>query len=76
MMLSSAPLASTMTGEMTENVRVTALQNGLVILNNVQLPGTTAGGADSEIAKPGPATLTRSRQFSSVSKHLGSAIAA
>ncbi len=44
-------------GEMTENVRVTALQNGLVILNNVQLPGTTAGGADSEVAKPGPLRL-------------------
>jgi hypothetical protein len=43
-------------GEMTENVRVTALQNGLVILNNVQLPGTTAG-ADSEVAKPGPLRL-------------------
>ena len=41
-------------GEMTENVRVTALQNGLVILNNVQLPGTTAGGAGSDLAKPGP----------------------
>ncbi len=44
-------------GDMTENVRVTALQNGLVILNNVQLPGTTAGGADSAIAKPGPLRL-------------------
>ena len=43
-------------GEMTENVRVTALQNGLVILNNVQLPGTTAG-ADSEVAQPGPLRL-------------------
>lgn len=44
-------------GEMTENVRVTALQNGLVILNNVQLPGTTAGGADSAVAQPGPLRL-------------------
>ena len=44
-------------GEMTENVRVTALQNGLVILNNVQLPGTTAGGNAAEIAKPGPLRL-------------------
>ncbi len=41
-------------GEMTENVRVTAIQNGLVILNNVQLPGTTAG---SDLAKPGPLRL-------------------
>ncbi len=44
-------------GEMTENVRVTALQNGLVILNNVQLPGATAGGNAAEIAKPGPLRL-------------------
>ena len=44
-------------GDMTENVRVTALQNGLVILNNVQLPGTTAGGAGSDLANPGPLRL-------------------
>ncbi len=44
-------------GDMTENVRVTAIQNGLVILNNVQLPGTTAGGAGSDLAKPGPLRL-------------------
>ncbi len=43
-------------GDMIENVRVTAIQNGLVILNNVQLPGL-GGGSDSDAAKPGPLRL-------------------
>ena len=44
-------------GEMIENVRVTALQNGLVILNNVQLPGTTGANLDSDVGGPGPLLL-------------------
>lgn len=44
-------------GEMIENVRVTALQNGLVILNNVQLPGTTGANLDSDVGEPGPLLL-------------------
>lgn len=44
-------------GEMIENVRVTAIQNGLVILNNVQLPGTTGGSIDSAVGQPGPLRL-------------------
>ena len=44
-------------GEMVENVRITVLQNGLVILNNAQLPNTTGGSIDAEAATPGPLRL-------------------
>lgn len=44
-------------GEMLANVRVTVIQNGLVILNNVQLPGMTGANIDSAVGKPGPLLL-------------------
>ena len=44
-------------GEMLANVRATVIQNGLVILNNVQLPGMTGANIDSAVGKPGPLLL-------------------
>ena len=43
--------------EVEEPVRVTVLQNGLVIHNNVQLPGPTGGAVDEHVGEPGPLLL-------------------
>ena len=45
------------TGEMSEGPRITVIQNGLVIINNAQIAGTTVGGTNSELAQPGPLRL-------------------
>ena len=44
-------------GEVTEPARVTVLQNGIVIHNNVELPGPTAGPLDENVGEPGPLLL-------------------
>ena len=44
-------------GAMTEQVRLTVLQNGLVIHNNIQLPGVTGAAIDEAIGEPGPLLL-------------------
>ncbi|MFW6158281.1 MAG: 3-keto-disaccharide hydrolase [Planctomycetota bacterium] len=43
--------------EIDQNARVTVLQNGLVIQNNVELPGVTGGAMDELIDEPGPVRL-------------------
>ncbi len=44
-------------GEIEENARVTVLQNGIVIQNNVQILGTTGGATDEDAAEPGALRL-------------------
>lgn len=44
-------------GNVVENARLTVLQNGLVIHNNVQLPGVTGGNIGSDVGEPGPLLL-------------------
>lgn len=44
-------------GEVEENARVTVLQNGIVIQNNVEMLGATGGATDGEAAEPGPLRL-------------------
>ena len=44
-------------GEIVENTRVTVLQNGLVILNNVILSGTTGANIGGGVGDPGPLLL-------------------
>ncbi len=44
-------------GEIEENARVTVLQNGIVIQNNVQMLGATGGATDEGAAEPGPLRL-------------------
>lgn len=44
-------------GEIEENARVTVLQNGIVIQNNVQIQGSTGGATDEDAAAPGPLRL-------------------
>ncbi|MCK5380823.1 MAG: DUF1080 domain-containing protein [Candidatus Latescibacteria bacterium] len=44
-------------GAVQEPVRLTVLQNGLVILNNVQLPGVTGAALDEQVGDPGPILL-------------------
>lgn len=44
-------------GEIEENARVTVLQNGIVIQNNVQIEGSTGGATDEDAAEPGPLRL-------------------
>jgi len=44
-------------GKVTEPARITVLQNGTVIHNNVELLGPTAGAMDSDVGKPGPLLL-------------------
>ena len=44
-------------GEIEENARVTVLQNGIVIQNNVQIEGATGGATDEDAAAPGPLRL-------------------
>ena len=36
-----------------ENARVTAFQNGIIIHNNVELPGVTGGPTDTDVQLPG-----------------------
>ncbi len=44
-------------GEIEENARVTVLQNGIVIQNNVQMLGATGGATDEDASAPGPLRL-------------------
>ena len=44
-------------GEIVENTRVTALQNGLVILNNVILSSATVANLGGGVGEPGPLLL-------------------
>ncbi len=44
-------------GKVTEHARVTVLQNGSVIHNNVELPGPTGGAIDADEGAPGPLRL-------------------
>ena len=44
-------------GEREDNARVTVLQNGIVIQNNVQIQGATGGATDGDAAEPGPLRL-------------------
>ena len=44
-------------GEVEENARLTVVQNGLVIHNNVQTKGVTGGAVDEEVGAPGPLLL-------------------
>ena len=44
-------------GEVEENARVTVLQNGIVIQNNVQMLGATGGATDEDASAPGPLRL-------------------
>ena len=44
-------------GNVIEQARVTLLQNGMVIHNNVQTLGPTGGNIDDKLGKPGPLLL-------------------
>lgn len=44
-------------GKVAEPVRLTVLQNGQVIHNNIQLPGVTGGAIDEKEGTPGPLLL-------------------
>ena len=44
-------------GEIEESARVTVLQNGIVIQNNVEIQGSTGGATDDDAAAPGPLRL-------------------
>lgn len=44
-------------GKVIEPVRLTVLQNGQVIHNNIQLPGVTGGAIDEKEGTPGPLLL-------------------
>ena len=44
-------------GKVTELPRLTVLHNGIVIHNNLELPGTTPGGLDREMVDVGPLLL-------------------
>jgi hypothetical protein len=44
-------------GEMVEGPRMTVLQNGIVIHNNIELPGVTGGSVDQNVGEPGPLLL-------------------
>lgn len=44
-------------GRLREKARVTIFHNGVMIHNNLELPGPTAGGLDADINKPGPVLL-------------------
>ena len=44
-------------GEVVEKTRLTILQNGTVIHNNIELPGVTGGSIDGEVGKCGPLLL-------------------
>jgi hypothetical protein len=45
------------TGEVVENARMTVLQNGILIHNNVILQGPTGGALDHDVGEPGPLLL-------------------
>ena len=44
-------------GEMLEDARMTVLQNGIVVQNNVELDGPTGGQLDEDVGDPGPLLL-------------------
>lgn len=44
-------------GKKVENARVTVLQNNILIQNNQEITGPTAGGSDTDDDKPGPILL-------------------
>jgi hypothetical protein len=44
-------------GQVAEQPRMTVLQNGMVIQNNVQLLGPTGGRLDENVGQPGPLLL-------------------
>ena len=44
-------------GEVLEKTRLTVLQNGIVIHNNVELPGVTVLAIDEQVGTPGPILL-------------------
>lgn len=44
-------------GEKTENARMTVIHNGMVIHNNVEVPGPTGGHLDVDEGAPGPLML-------------------
>jgi hypothetical protein len=44
-------------GRLREKARVTIFHNGVMIHNNLELPGPTPGGLDADINKPGPLFL-------------------
>jgi len=44
-------------GEVMDHARVTILQNGMVIHNNVETLGVTGGAIDEELGEPGPLLL-------------------
>jgi hypothetical protein len=44
-------------GQVTEPARLTLLQNGILIQNNVQLLGPTGGAMDNNVGEPGPIRL-------------------
>lgn len=44
-------------GKLSEQARVTVLQNGLVIQNNILLNGQTGGAINEDYAEPGPLLL-------------------
>ena len=44
-------------GEVLEKTRLTVLQNGIVIHNNIELPGVTVLAIDEQVGTPGPILL-------------------
>ena len=44
-------------GKVVEGVRLTVIQNGLVVQNNVVLPGVTGAAIDEKVGEPGPLLL-------------------
>lgn len=44
-------------GAVKEMARVTVFHNGVMIQNNLELPRSSAGGLDADVAKPGPILL-------------------
>ena len=44
-------------GQVTEPARLTLLQNGILIQNNVMLQGPTGGAMDDKVGEPGPIRL-------------------
>ena len=44
-------------GEVLEKTRLTVLQNGIVIHNNIELPGVTVLAIDEQVGTPGPSLL-------------------
>ena len=44
-------------GKVLEKTRLTVFQNGIVIHNNVELPGVTVLAIDEQVENPGPILL-------------------